>query len=374
LIADVPLGVFLSGGVDSSLIAYIAAQQTPNPIKTFTVEYDVGNVGEGSQARQVAREVGAEHHEVVLTEADVARDVPALLARLDQPLADQVLVATHAVAQFARGRVKTVIAGEGADELFAGYPRYRWLHRSARLARLVPEAISAPGSRAVRAIPLKARASQLTHVISPLPVLERNLDWMTARRRELRPALYGPALRHLVAGTPRAGDAVDEFGHAFHDEDLVGALMRLDQTHWLPDNILAKADRAGMFVSLEIRSPYLNRELAEFAASVPGSTHVGRSGKALLRRLLAQTPSASARRPKRAFQVPAAEWLRDPLAPVLTAQVATGRLYSEGWLDRRAVTRMIEEHVRGRRDWSAALWPVMALGLWLDRARGSYGS
>jgi asparagine synthase (glutamine-hydrolysing) len=239
--------------------------------------------------------VGSEHHEVTLTSAAVTESVPSLLSRLDQPLADQALVATHAVAEFARSEVKVVVAGEGADELFGGYPRYAWLDRSARLGRWLPQGLSEWASRTLRAAPLGERPAQLSNVVSQAPLLERNHDWLTARRRELRAGLYGSRLRGYADSARMSfGAGAPELG-----QDPIHSLMRLDQEQWLPDDVLVKADRAGMLVSLEIRTPYLDQALAEFATSIPGTTHVGRSGKALLRGALAESalgaPSAPSR-------------------------------------------------------------------------------
>jgi asparagine synthase (glutamine-hydrolysing) len=148
-------------------------------------------------------------------------------------------------------------------------------------------------------------------------------------------------------------------------------LMVLDQRHWLVDDVLVKADRAGMRVSMEIRTPYLHRELAEFAATVPDHVHAGRHGKTLLRALLEQVaPEAARRRPKTAFRVPAADWLRGPLAPLLDRQIADGSAFAEGWFDREQAARMVAEHRSGAQDATAALWPLLAFGLWLDRVRG----
>ena len=142
MIADVPVGVFLSGGVDSTLVAVAAAQESSRRLQTFTVGYDVGSVNETVQARHVAEHLDSEHHEVTLTQADVAERVPALLAAHDQPLADRALVPLHALSEFARPRVTVALGGEGADELFGGYPRYRWLQRATRLEAMLP-----PGAR-----------------------------------------------------------------------------------------------------------------------------------------------------------------------------------------------------------------------------------
>ena len=370
MISDVPLGVFLSGGSDSALIAALAARASSEPVKTFTVGYDLGEVSETVPARATARELGADHHELTLTGADVAERAPALLAGLDQPLADQALVALHAVAELARREVTVVIGGEGADELFGGYPRYRWLVRGARIGRVVPAPLAAGASLAVAAAPLPARAKRLTEILRPEPILERHLDWVTFGRRGIRPRLYGPLLRSSAAKerlVEALGDAVGSWDAA----DAGGGLMRLDQQHWLPDDVRMKADRASMRVSLEVRTPYLQLQLAELAAGVSSETHFGTRGKSLLRGVLDEVLPSAGQRAKRAFRVPAADWLRGPLVPTLLQQLRSGALYSEGWFDRREVTALVSEHVQRGRDWSEVLWPILALGLWLDRFRGA---
>jgi asparagine synthase (glutamine-hydrolysing) len=369
MIADVPLGVFLSGGVDSTLIAALAARASATPIKTFTVVYDVGDVSEVDSSRRTARELGSDHYELVMTEAEVAARVPRVLASLDQPLADPSLVAFEALAAFAREHVTVAVGGEGADELFGGYPRYRWLARAARVAEVVPDRLAHAGANAAAAAPLPGRSRRLSDVLAPRPLLERHLDWVTAGRRLRRERLYGPRLsapRGVEALFPGAAPALDGRAAGVSRE-----LMRLDQLHWLPGDVLAKADRGSMLVSLEVRTPYLNHELADFAASVPAELHVARDGKRLLRRLLAEVlPKTEGRRPKTAFRVPVADWLRGPLAPALRHQLAGGRMFEEGWFARDAAVVAVEEHLAGERDQGDVLWPLLAFGLWLDRLRG----
>jgi asparagine synthase (glutamine-hydrolysing) len=370
LLADVPLGVFLSGGLDSSLIAALAARVSDKPVKTFTVGYDVGAVSETGEAAKTAKELGTEHHELVLTQDELVRRIPGLLAGMDQPLADQALVSLHAIAEHARRDVTVAVGGEGADELFGGYPRYRWLSHGERIRRRLPAPLAAGAASAVRRAP-HARAARVADVLEPRTVLDRHLDWVTAPRGELRDALYGPALRGRVPAS-RVLDDLEARLNGAADAPVMARLMVLDQRHWLPDDVLVKADRAGMRVSMEIRTPYLNRELAEFAATVPDHVHAGRKGKAILRALLEQlAPDTAARpRPKTAFRVPAADWLRGPLTPLLDQQLAEGAAFAEGWFDRDATARMVAEHRAGSRDASSALWPLLAFGLWLDRLRG----
>jgi asparagine synthase (glutamine-hydrolysing) len=369
LVADVPVGVFLSGGVDSALVARLAAEAADRPVKTFTVGYDVGTVNETDAARRLARALGTEHHELVCSEGDVAQRVPALLGRLDQPLADQAVVALHALSEFARNEVKVVMGGEGADELFGGYPRYRWLERRAKVAGVLPPLpISDRAQRACTA--LGPRTNRVIDLATHGGLLERHLDWVTAGRRHLRTTVYGARLEP-AAGSTAVLDSLDGYVERNGTGSSAGRLMSLDQVHWLPDDVLMKADRASMLVGLEMRTPYLQRELAEFAATVATPTHLAGRGKHLLRRLVGQlNPAGGERRAKTAFRTPAADWLRGALHDVLAEQVAHGAIFAEGWFDRAGVARLVADHDAGRGDRSQALWPILAFGLWLDRLRG----
>jgi asparagine synthase (glutamine-hydrolysing) len=372
LVADVPLGVFLSGGVDSTLIAAIAARESSGPVKTFTVGYDVGDVNETEAARETAREIGSEHHQLDLALDEIAGRVPGVLRALDQPLADQSLPAFQAVAEFAREDVTVAVGGEGADELFGGYPRYRWLSRAEVLHGAVPAWLTAPTARLLRAGLPSGRIGRFADVARPVPAMERHLDWIAGERIAARAAIYGPRLREAASSAALTA-GLAELAPA--DGSVAGRFMVLDQLHWLPGDVLAKADRASMQVSLEVRTPYLNHELAEFAATVPPALHTGGRGKTLLRQLLAELlPHSSMRRPKTAFRVPAGEWLRGPLAPVLLDQVRDGRACEEGWIDRAAASALVDSHLRGELDHSSTLWTLMAFGLWLDRLRGRDGA
>lgn len=364
--ADVGVGLMISGGIDSTALTALACRTARRPVRTYTVGYDVGAVDETPAAREIARTLQTDHHEILLDEAEVATHAPAVLAGLDQPIADQALISHEAVCRHARREVTVLVGGDGADELFGGYPRYRWIERGERVGRLVPGAVGRRTQDAIGRAALGGRWRRLGDVLGPEPMLERHVDWVTWRRRELRSALYGPRL----GGVARAG-VLSELEHLAADEGpttAAGALMRLDQRHWLPDDVLVKADRASMLASVESRTPYLRHELVEFLASVPTATHLGGGGKRLLRELLAElVPALPRRRPKRAFRVPAADWLRGPLAPTLRRLVRDGTIFSEGWFDREAVAGLVESHLAGAGDHTQALWPIMAFGLWHDR-------
>jgi asparagine synthase (glutamine-hydrolysing) len=364
MLADVPLGVLLSGGLDSTLLAAIASRLSDQPVKTFTVGYDTGTESESDGARATARALGSEHRELVLSSDALAEQAPRVLRQIDQPIADPALIALHAVAEFARKEVTVAVGGEGADELFGGYPRYGWLSRAQALDGCAPVALRRAGARGVSAM-TRGRGRRLADVLAPLSTSERHLDWVTGGRRHARASLYGPVLTDAVDldGIERSVHEVIDVGGA---DALPAAMMRLDQTSWLQDDVLQKADRAGMLVSLELRTPYLNRELAEFAASVPPSVHTDGGGKRLLRCVLAQVAPELPVRRKRAFGVPLAQWLRGPLRPVLCELAEHSALYDEGFFDRDGVARRVARHLSDEADESATLWPLLALGVWFD--------
>ena len=369
MISDVPLGVFLSGGIDSSLTAALAVAATRQRLQTFTVAYDTEIVGEAEPARQVAKALGTEHHEVTLTSFAVGREAPAFLASLDQPNADPAIVALHAVAAVAREHVTVALGGEGADELFGGYPRYAWLGRGAAIEQRVPAPIARAAARGLRGVGIR-RSIRLAEVMEPYALAERQVEWVTGGRRKARHRLYGPRLRECAGRDVALADATTLLSQ-MNGRSVGDRLMRLDCERYLPDDVLAKADRATMAVSLEMRTPFLDRELAEFAASVPIRNHLSHGGKRLLRDIARGLGGGlPASRPKYAFGVPLPEWLQGPLAEPLAHQARDGMLVREGWIDGPALTAAVEEHVSGRRDHSDALWPVLVCGLWLDRLRG----
>ena len=366
LLSDVPLGLFVSGGVDSGLIAALARELLDEPPLSFSVGYDVGRVSEIAPARQLAEALGTRHHEVVLSGADVARAAPEVFGKIGQPIADQAFLALHGLARYAREHVTVAIGGHGADELFGGYPRYRWIRRAEQLQERVP-----PGLTSFAASTLSRagdrRLRRLGDVVDRRDTIERHLDWVTSERRHARAQLYGARLAELAA----SDHAVEGLRPYFCGNGAPGAsdahqLMRLDQLHWLPDDVLFMADRSTMLASLELRTPFLSRELAEFAASVPMRVHQGFSGKSLLRSALTRyLPRSMVLRRKVAFRAPGAEWLRGPLGPLLDEQALQGRLCQDGWFSADAVAGLVREHRAGA-DHSATLWPLLTLALWLE--------
>jgi asparagine synthase (glutamine-hydrolysing) len=372
LIADVPVGVFLSGGLDSTLVTALAAEQHSGRLRSFTVSYDVGSVNEDREARAVARRLGTEHSEIVLEEADVERRVLSLFGSIDQPNADPALVALHAVAELARPHVTVALGGEGADELFGGYPRYRWLERAAALDRHVPGSVRAPVAQVIRRQARSAATRRIADVVGPGDLAGRHLDWVTERRRHIRGELYGPRLRAVASG--RAVDDVRGIIGTPTGARTAASFMDLDQRRWLPDNVLCKADRASMMNSLEMRTPFLDRSVAEFAASIPAAIHMAHGGKSVLKGVLERVTREDPFIPsKTAFRVPQSDWLRGPLSGVLAHHTTDGRLVTDGWFDGAAMQRVVREHAAGR-DHSAVLWPALALGIWLEGAGRAFAA
>jgi asparagine synthase (glutamine-hydrolysing) len=365
LVADVPVGVLLSGGLDSTLVAAFAARASSQPVRTFTVGYDVGTVSETAPARHVADVLGTEHREVRLTQEDVRERLPDVMSRLDQPLADPALVALHAVSALAREDVTVAVGGEGADELFGGYPRYRWLARSATLGDVVPAPILGIGARVLERLPLSGRNQRLVDVVRPADAADRHLRWVTDGRWPDMRRFWGPALLE----SPGFNAAADATGVMERSQatSTVGRFMALDRGRWLPGDVLVKADRASMLVSLELRTPFLDRALSELAATVAPAVHAGGGGKRVLRALLAKAVPELRKGPsKTAFQVPTAEWLRGPLRHAMSTHLLDGRACRDGWLDGHAIGNAIDEHVACEADHTPILWPALSLGLWLE--------
>ena len=331
LISDVPLGVFLSGGVDSTLVAAIAARCSTDPIKTFTVGYEEGDVNEIEPARAAAQLLGADHHALILSSARAAaRRAVSVLSALDQPIGDQALIALHAVAEFARQDVTVAVGGEGADELFGGYPRYRWLARVDQVERRVPAPVLHAGAAMIRRSGrLAFRPARRSWIHSLL--LERHIDWVTGRRRHWRDRLYGPALSARVDRR----NVVSIITGQIPGDGAIGLAERFMRPRPAP---LAARRRAGQ------GRPRDDAGLARDANSL---TSIARSQSSPPRRRRPRTWRVAARRSsgsccgepcpapmsdraKVAFRVPAGDWFRRPLAGQLRRQVAEGAICARG--------------------------------------------
>jgi asparagine synthase (glutamine-hydrolysing) len=363
LLSDVPVGVLLSGGVDSAALAAFAAQETPEAVHTFTIGFEERSFDERADARLVAERYGTEHHELLV------RPEPELLLRalaeaFDEPFADSSALPTYLVSQLAAEHVKVALSGEGGDELFGGYYTY--------LADLMADRL-APFTRAARplveALPASTRKASLDYKAkrfvraAHLPPLERHHGWKE---------IFTADARAELTGRRTAFDPVDVYRTRYAETAGAPELARLQDVDfgvYLVDDLLVKTDRASMAHSLEARVPFLDPLVTNLAFALPTRLKVrGLAKKVLLRKAVEPLlPDKVVHGRKRGFSIPAAAWLRGELEPFAREVLAPENLRRQGFLQPEPVTRLIDEHVAGREDWSRQLWGLLAFTLWYER-------
>lgn len=382
MIADVPLGALLSGGIDSSAVVALMQVQSSRPMRTFTVGFAERAFDEADAARAVAAHLGTDHIELRVTPEEARAVVPRLPDIYDEPFADASQIPTFLIAAVARRHVTVCLSGDGGDEVFGGYVRHVWAdrlwHRLSpwpagvrRLAGMLLAAIP-PGlaDRAYRAAePLLPGAWRQRH---PADKLRKLADLTGARSPDdvyLGLVSAWPAPDRLVPGA--RGLLPSERAPWPSGVSLSGVerMMFLDQATYLPDDILVKVDRASMAVSLEVRAPLLDHRIVEWAWRLPRSLRVDRGvGKRLLRRVLARyVPPALTERPKTGFGVPVGEWLRGPLRDWAESLLDPRALAADGLIHPQPVRQAWEAHLRGRQDHAARLWIVLVLQAWRER-------
>ena len=381
MVADVPLGAFLSGGVDSSLIVALMQAQADRPVRTFTIGFQEREFSEAEHAKAVARHLGTDHTELYVTPAELLAVVPRLPMLQDEPFADSSQVPTLLVSELARRHVTVSLSGDGGDELFGGYNRYFVGARMRRWLRLVPNLVRRGATATIRRW-------------SP-EQWDRGLGLLTGGgRRSLPWAVSGDRLHKLADVLDSGSDRtayLELVSHWRHPAQVVpGALepptaltepqrwpsldgllpwmMYMDLISYLPDDILVKVDRASMDVSLESRAPYLDHSVVEFAWRLPLRMKVrGGEGKWILKQVLYRyVPKALLSRPKMGFGVPLGAWLRGPLREWAESLLEPARLQREGYLDAPSVTRKWTEHQAGTRNWHYLLWDVLMFQAWLE--------
>jgi asparagine synthase (glutamine-hydrolysing) len=363
LVADVPVGVLLSGGVDSGTLAALAAQESGEPVRTFSIGFDESSFDELAGARAVAERYGTIHRELVLR-PDAALLLPALAEAFDEPFADSSSLPTYLVSKLAAEDVKVALSGEGGDELFGGYYTY--------VADVLAERV---GGLAAAARPLVELLPTSTHKASldykakrfaraaHLPPLERHHGWKE---------IFGPDERAALTGRRHGWDPVTILRTRFAETEgaeLVTRLQDVDLGTYLVDDLLVKTDRASMAWSLEARVPFLDPVVANFAFSLPREQRVrGLQKKRLLRRAVEPLlPRSVVQGRKRGFSIPAAAWLRGELEPFARETLSAQVLQRQGLLEPTAVQRVLDDHVAGRADLSRQLWGLLALTLWYER-------
>jgi asparagine synthase (glutamine-hydrolysing) len=369
-VADVPVGAFLSGGLDSSVVVAMMSKQHPEPLKTFSIGFDSG-VTEIDHARSVARLYGTDHHEIVVGSPDLIRNLPRVLHARESPVTEASDIPIYLLSQLARSKVTVVLSGEGSDEIFAGYPKYAFEHQVGRFLDHLPRSLLAVGAEV---LPFRLRRVQLALEAAAEPeILERYAAWFGAfgpreRRDLLTPALNGQADLHAYSAS-----ALESLGRASRVEQM----LYLDTRHWLPANLLLRGDRMTMAHSLELRCPFLDYRLVEFAARrVPLSAKIrGLSGKRLLKTLAeGLLPSEIVHRRKWGFKVPTSQWFRGPLRTLLPEVLLSRAARARGYFDPSRLRALIDDHVAGRHDHDKQLWILLQLELWhlmfVDRTLG----
>jgi asparagine synthase (glutamine-hydrolysing) len=363
LVADVPVGVLLSGGVDSGGLAALASRHASEPLKTFSIGFEEAGFDELSRARQVAERYRTDHHELVLR-ADAVELLPRLVEAFDEPFGDSSALPTYLVSQLAAGNVKTALSGEGGDELFGGYYTYvadllaRRVGRLAALARPLAEALPSRSDR----VGFDYKAKRFARAAA-LPPLERHHGWKE---------IFSPESRAELAPGASTRDPLDLYRERYAETagaDPLARMQDLDLGIYLVDDLLVKTDRLSMAHSLELRVPFLDQRVSEFAFSLPRKLKVrGFDKKRLLRRALEPLlPREVIHGRKQGFSIPIAAWLRGPLEPFAREVLAPSALSRQGLLDPTAVTPILDRHCSGREDLSRQIWGLMALTLWFDR-------
>jgi len=363
LLADVPVGVLLSGGIDSSALAALAAEESGEPVRTFSIGFEERSFNELADARLVAERYGTVHRELVLR-PDAALLLPALADAFDEPFADSSALPTYLVSQLAAEDVKVALSGEGGDELFGGYYTYvadLLAERAGGLATLArPLVERLPSSTARASFDYKAkRFVRGAH----LPPLERHHAWKE---------IFSADARAELTGRRHGFDPVDLYRERFAETDgaeLLARLQDVDRTIYLVDDLLVKTDRASMAHSLEARVPFLDPVVTNFALSLPARHRVnGLRKKVLLRKAVAPlVPGRIIRGKKRGFSIPAAAWLRGELKPFARETLSADTLRRQGFFRPEAVTTLIDRHVAGKEDLSRQLWGLLAFTLWYER-------
>ena len=378
--ADVPVGALLSGGIDSSAVVALMQEVSARPVRTYTIGFDEEEFDESSHAARVARHLGTEHTDLRLTGDDACAVVPGLADIFDEPFADPSQVPTLLVSRLARQHVTVALCGDGGDELFGGYNRYvygaRVLPRLDRVPYLVRRSVAA-GLACVPAVTWDC-AQQLASVVAPRLPARRVGERMQKLRSVMTAVSTGEMYRTLLSawqrpemllGEPDPGtDLTAEIVNGSEPADLLDRMMLADQTMYLPDDLLAKVDRASMAVSLEVRAPLLDHRVVEFSWRIPRSLKLrGTQGKWALRQVLhRRVPSDLIERPKMGFSVPIDTWLRGPLKS-WAHDLLSSRNGAGEWLDSKAVSRTWSDLQQGRPYAGVAIWAVVMLHAWREK-------
>lgn len=385
MIADVPLGVFLSGGIDSSTVAALMQAQSDRPVKTFSIGFSDAAYNEAHFAKKVARHLGTEHTELYVTPEQAMGVIPSLPEMYDEPFADSSQIPTHLVSALAREKVTVSLSGDGGDELFGGYPRYLLGRKAWKTLGEIPAFLRRPCARLIRAVgpqrweaffqgvqPILPSRLRQRHPGQKIMKLAKVLDAGTAASMYREIVSIWPEPERVVLGGQEPDTLISNPTNWLRVPDFTERMMVLDILTYLVDDILVKVDRASMAVSLEAREPLLDHRVVEFALQLPLGMKVrnGR-GKWLLRQVLSRyVPDALIERPKAGFGIPIDRWLRGPLREWAEGLLTEKRLKAEGFFEPAVVREKWRHHLRGGAE-QHPLWNVLMFEAWLEHQRGS---
>ncbi|MGB6758254.1 MAG: asparagine synthase (glutamine-hydrolyzing) [Xanthobacteraceae bacterium] len=377
MIADVPLGAFLSGGVDSSTVVALMQAAKSGTVKSFSIGFDIEGYNEAPHAAAVARHLQTDHTELTVTSKEALDVIPRLADFYDEPFADSSQIPTYLVSAMTRKYVTVALSGDGGDELFAGYNRYQLTQRFWRSLSLMPRAVRKGAAAALSAV----RPDRWTQILSALPSRLRPPQAgdkvhkaAAVLRLDSADAVYRRLVSHwepseIMPQVAEPRSILDDATVAKDFPDLLERMQFLDLVTYLPDDILTKVDRASMAVALEARVPLIDHRVVEFAWRLPENVKV-RNGtsKWLLRQVLNRhVPSELIERPKMGFGIPLGEWLRGPLRDWAETLLNEQRLRQAGLLDAGMVRRYWADHLDGRRNWQYLIWDVLMLEAWRER-------
>lgn len=382
MVSDVPLGVLLSGGIDSATVLALLQAENPRTVRSFSIGFPESGLDEAPDARAIAAHVGSDHTELYVTPDDIIDLIPSLPALCDQPISDPSWVSNYFAYRLARQHVTVALTGDGGDEVFGGYHRHRWLPRVWRTVGWTPVGLRARGARALNTIApstwdrvfdaLEPAIPGRLRERTPGAKIQRLARWMACATAE---EMYGVLASRWDGGTELLVD-YDRQSQAepFRlqqldgDFDLLERMLAHELVTYLPDGQLTKVDRASMAVSVEARVPVLDHRVVEFALRLPPTLKVrGETGKYILRQVLHEhVPRELFQRPKMGFHLPLSRWLRGPLRDWAEDLLQPDRLRREGILNSDAVRASWDEHLSARRDRSDHLWTVLMFQSWLE--------
>jgi asparagine synthase (glutamine-hydrolysing) len=368
LISDVPLGAFLSGGIDSSTIVALMARHMNQPVKTFSIGFHEDSYNELKYARLTAKKLGTDHHEFFVT-PQICDVIDELVWHFDEPFADPSAIPTYMVSKLARDHVTVALSGDGGDELFAGYTHYVVQESRRAFSAALPKALRAGVMRPLSyRLPHGAWGRNYLHNISLDPI-DRYLDSLSYFTELTKKTLYTSEFRHALGTTDRVAHSFREYAGRVKTNEPLDQLLYIDGKTYLPGDILTKVDRMSMATSLEVRVPLLDHKLIDFVTKVPASLKLaGTETKHLLKRVARDLiPAEILDRPKQGFGIPLEQWINRQLRDQIRDTLREPRTRQRGYVNSEYVDLILDEHHKGRRDHSFPLWSLLILELWHRR-------